>query len=82
MFDEERLDPHGVGYLPHVLTVKGELSVHIADVLTNFRSISGQTKEGAGNILSYLRRTCGVAECVWKEVNITNVCDCNRARKQ
>ena len=22
MFDEERLDPHGVGNLPHVLTIK------------------------------------------------------------
>ena len=54
-FDEERLDPHGVGnlrYLPHVLRTKKkishphlesneELSARITDVLTKFQSSSG-----------------------------------------
>ena len=50
MFDEERLDPHGVGNLPHALTIKvnrphleseEELSERITDVLTRCQSISG-----------------------------------------
>ena len=49
MFDEERLDPHGVGNLPHVLTIKilikvihiwirrtCSVSALITDVLTKF----------------------------------------------
>ena len=46
MFDEERLDPHGVCNLPHVLT-KTKLGriwsqdARITDVLTKFQSISG-----------------------------------------
>lgn len=50
LLDEERLDPHGVGYLPHVLILKKshhdqhleseeDLSVHITDMLTEFQSI-------------------------------------------
>ena len=51
MFDEKRLDPHGVGNLAHVLTIKFKTStfrvrgrvesVHITDVLTKFQSTSG-----------------------------------------
>jgi len=28
------------------------------------------------------RRTCCVIDCIWEELNITNVCDCKRAAKQ
>ena len=28
------------------------------------------------------RRTCRVADCIWEELNITNVCNCKRATKQ
>ena len=49
IFGEERLDPHGVHNLLHVLTIKnksstfgvGESSARITDVLTKFKSISG-----------------------------------------
>ena len=49
MFDKERLDPHGVSNLRHILTIKNksprldleeELSARITHVLPNFQSIS------------------------------------------
>ena len=51
--------------------------MRITDVLTNFQPIK-LAKEGARNSsLKYVnesRRVCRVADCVWKELNITNVC--------
>ena len=65
-----------------------ELSVHITDVSTKFHSISGwfQTKEAAGNsswkYVNESRRTFRVADCIWEELNVTNICDGKRATKQ
>ena len=51
MSDEGRFDPHGVGNLPHILTIKKvirphsesgkELNARFTDVLKKFQSISG-----------------------------------------
>jgi len=42
--------------------------------------------EGAGNsswkYVNESRPTCRVADCIWRELNITNICDCKRATKQ
>ena len=54
MFGEERLDPHGGGNLPHVLTITNKLKSRLGS---------------------------RVADRMWEEINITNVCDCRRATK-
>ena len=49
-----------------------EFSADITAVLTKF-----QAKEGAENsswkYVNESRRTCRVADCIWEELNITNV---------
>jgi len=82
MFDEERLDPHGVGNLPRVLTIKNKSSTFgvrgrvecalIADVLTNSSLflVKFQTKEGARN------------ESTLMNQDVLVICDCKRATKQ
>ena len=94
-FGEERLDPYGIGNLPHVLTitnksstfgVRGRAECRITDVFTKFQSICGskfQTKEGTGNSSwKYVTLKNQRHACRVAELNIMIVCVCKRATKQ
>ena len=93
MFNEERLDLHGrrlgVGNLPHVLTltfktstfgVRGRVECSyywcFNKVLVYFwLNLKGNRKEQLK--VCWWILGCRVADCIWEELNITNVWDCN-----
>jgi len=72
---------------PH-LESEEEFSAHITDGSKKVRLflVKFHTKEGAGNsswkYVYEWRHTCRVTNCIWEELNITNIRDCKWATKK
>ena len=54
----------------------GKLSARITGVLTKFQARAGKS---SSKYVNELRRTCCVADCIWKE--LANACNCKRLGK-